>query len=150
MKLVPLVVLAVLVAVPAAWADVGIRAVSTREARPGDAARVTADGFLGPKPWPAMPIVMIRERQAPRPYYCGNGGCSPRMAAGRLRRSPYRLLGSIRRWQTQRDGHGAGSLAFAVPRVAPGRYVFGLFCERCVRGPTGSLIIDYALVLRVT
>jgi hypothetical protein len=149
MRILPVAVLAAVVATPSASADIGIRGVSPRHVHPGEVVRVTADGFLGPEPWPAMPIVIVAEQHAPRPYQCGNGYCSPRMARGRLGRPPYRLLGAIRRWRRQSDGHGIGSLRFTVPRLRSGRYVLGLFCESCVRGPKGSLIIDRRLVLHV-
>jgi hypothetical protein len=141
--------LASLVAVTAAHADIGIRNVSKRHARPGDAVTVTARGFLGPRPWAAMPVVIVAAGQAPRPFLCGNGYCSPRMRAKRLRRPPYRFLGEIRRWRPLPGGRGAGSLEFDVPALAPGRYVFGLFCDPCVAGVSGSLIIDHRLALRI-
>jgi hypothetical protein len=71
------------------------------------------------------------------------------MVAGRLGRPPYLPVGAVSRWRTQPDGHAIGTLAFTMPRLARERYVLGLFCERCVRGPKGSLIIDYSLVVSV-
>ena len=41
-------------------------------------------------------------------------------------------------------------MLFRVPTTTPlGRYVFGLFCPSCIRGPKGSLIVANDLVLRV-
>jgi hypothetical protein len=73
------------------------------------------------------------------------------MYYGRLLRPPYRLVGTIRRWQGRtRNGHAWGYVVFRVPKVKLGRYVFGMFCPPCVRGPRGSLIVDPALILTVT
>jgi hypothetical protein len=129
-----------------ATADIGIREISRGSASPGGVVRVTARGFLGEPPSPAMPVVMVAAARAPRP---SRFGVTPLMRPERLRRPPYRLLGSVRQWRRLPNGHGVGNLSFRVPRVAHGRYVFGLFCDRCVNGPKGSLIIDYKLVLRV-
>jgi hypothetical protein len=96
-----------------------------------------------------MPVVIVAKQRAPQLRLCGGGSCRPRMLPRRLTRPPYRRLGAISRWRTQPDGHGIGSLTFAVPRLVPGPYLFGLFCDRCIRGPEGSLIIDYRLILRV-
>ncbi|HEV3479032.1 MAG TPA: hypothetical protein VG144_06240 [Gaiellaceae bacterium] len=129
-----------------ASADIGIDRISHKAARPGDVVRVTARGFLGAEPWPAMPVVLVAAVNAARPSIYG---ASPTMRPERLRRKPYRLLGAIVRWRPLPNGHGVGHLSFRVPRVARGRYVFGLFCDRCVNGPKGSRIIDHGLVLRV-
>jgi hypothetical protein len=135
----------VLAFVGSATADIGIRTVDRATAKPGDTVRVTARGFLGDRPWPAMPVVMLA---APRPDPSIHL-THRRMRPARLRRPPYRFLGTITRWRRLPNGHGVGHLRFRVPRVARGRYVFGLFCDDCVRGTKGSLIIDHRLVLRV-
>jgi hypothetical protein len=141
-----LAALATLVLSSAATADIGIRGISARSARPGEVVRVTARGCLGDRPWPAMPVVLVAAVNAPRPSVYGG---APTMHPERLRGKPYRLLGAIARWRPLGSCHGVGHLTFRVPRVARGRYVFGLFCDRCVNGPEGSLIIDHGLVLRV-
>jgi hypothetical protein len=130
----------------AASADIGIRSIDAQTARTGDRVRITARGFLGARPWPAMPVEIVAAAQAPRPSRLG---VTPRMRAERLRRPPYHLVGSIRGWRRLANGHGVGTLEFRVPAVIPDRYVLGLFCDRCVRGPKGSLIIDRRLVMRV-
>jgi hypothetical protein len=147
MKLLGAMLVAAIVA-PGASADIGIRWISSRSAEPGDPFSVSVDGFLGSKPWPSMPIVMVAAGQAPQ---VRSGGSRPAMKLRRLYEPPYRWLGVIRRWHPIRrePGHGSGVLRFAIPKASSGRYLFGLFCESCVRGPRGSLIIDYRLQLKV-
>ena len=134
-------------------ADVGIRDLRPRAARVGDLVRVTAGGYLGPKPWPSMPVALVPLRKAPRPRPCMNGRaiCRPTLRYSALAQPPFALLGSVRRWRRDpvAKEHGTGSLVFRVPRVGSGRYVVGLFCAECVAGPRGSLIIAYDLVLRL-
>jgi hypothetical protein len=70
--------------------------------------------------------------------------------AAALRRPPFAWLGTIRRWRSLKQPEaGIGQIAFRVPLVAPGRYVFGLYCASCTPGPRGSLIIDPRLTLVV-
>jgi hypothetical protein len=136
-------VVLVALAASAARADVGIRAVQPSTAQVGDVVRVTARGFLGEKPWPAMPVVIVKRSAAPKPSRCGGGGiCSPKLREPALRRPPFVWVGAIRRWRAEGSGRGSGKLTFRVPRVEPARYVVGLFCAACTRGARGSLIID--------
>lgn len=133
----------------AASADIDIDVVTPRRATPGDPVRMTARGFLGQKPWPAMEVAMIPMAKAPKKPYWGIA-----MRRPRLRRPPYRIVGKIRRWRPlpprpYQYGHGEGSIVFRTPAVRSGRYVFGLFCEPCLSGPRGNLIIDRRLVLTV-
>jgi hypothetical protein len=130
---------AAMIAPPTASADIDIDQISRKTATPGQLVRVTAAGFVGSTPWVA-PIVMLPASGASR--------VSQRMYSSRLLRPPYRLVGTIRRWHGQtRNRHAWGYVVFRVPRAKPGRYVFGLFCPPCVRGPKGSLIVDPTLVL---
>jgi hypothetical protein len=138
------------IAASAAAADIGIRAVHPSTARPGDVVRVTAHGYLGPKPWPAMPVVMVGASKAPTPYRCRRSAlCRPRVDPSALQRAPYVWVGRIRRWRTTGQDSARGELAFRVPRVKPARYLFGLYCAACVPGPSGSLIVDPRVVLVV-
>jgi hypothetical protein len=138
-----------LIAASAAAADIGIRAVHPSTARAGDVVRVTAHGYLGPKPWPAMPVVMVGASKAPRPYRCRRSAlCRPRVDPSALRRAPYVWVGRIRRWRAIGPDTARGELAFRVPRVEPARYVFGLYCATCAAG-RGSLIVDPRIVLVV-
>jgi hypothetical protein len=142
-------VFAILLMPLAASADIDIDVVTPRRARPGDPVRVTARGFLGPRPWPAMEVAMIPMAKAPKPQHWGVA-----MRRARLRRPPFRIVGTIRRWRPlpprpYQYGHGEGSIVFRTPDVRSGRYLFGLFCDPCLRGPRGNLIIDRRLVLKV-
>jgi hypothetical protein len=134
-----------------ASADIGIRAVSPREARPGSVARLTVRGYLGPKPWSAMEVVIVAAGRAPKPQPCGAGLCRPSFHRTALRHAPFTFVGLVKRWRplAGRPDSGRAILTFRVPSVRPDRYVFGLFCERCRRGPRGSLIIDPRVVLLV-
>jgi hypothetical protein len=132
-------------------ADIGIVKLTPSVVRPGDAVTVVAAGYLGPKPWRPMPVVMVRAALAPKPVPVPGGYAAPRARRWELRPPRYRIVGAIQRWRA-RDTTGvnaAGRLVLRMPRVAAGRYVFALFCDSCARGAFGSLIIDEKLVLRV-
>jgi hypothetical protein len=145
-----LAVVCVALAASAAHADIGIRAVQPSTAQVGDLVRVTARGFLGEKPWPAMRVVFVKASAAPTPFRCGERGiCRPRLREPQLRRSPFVWVGAIRRWRAEGSGRGSGELTFRVPRVEPARYVVGLYCAACTPGACGSLIIDPRLTLVV-
>jgi hypothetical protein len=132
---------AALLAPPTASADIDIDLISRKTATPGQLVRVTAAGFVGSTPWVA-PVVM-------RPA-AGASRVSQSLYYGRLLRPPYRLVGTIREWHGRtRNRHAWGYVVFRVPRVKLGRYVFGLFCPPCARGPKGSLIVEPALVLTI-
>lgn len=139
------------IAAVGAMADIGIRSLTPTAASPGDKVRLTVSGYLGPKPWRPMPVVMVPASAAPKPYPCRAGFCTPRLYASQLRQSPYRLLGILSKWRVRRPGDESGSatFTFSVPELRPGRYVFGLFCATCAAGPRGSIIIDARLSLTV-
>ncbi len=138
------------VAVPHAAADIGIRSIDQRVASTGQIVKLTASGYLGPRPWKPYPVAMISARHAPQPYPCRGGYCSPIRRLETLRRPPYLFLGYVD-WRPVKGlgESGLGILRFRVPRVKPGPYLFALFCETCARGQKGSLIIDPRLVLRI-
>jgi len=150
MKLLIAFALVLAVAAPPAAADIGITSIDRSVASPGQFVRLTATGYLGPQPWRAYPIAMVSARSAPEPYACRGGYCSPRLRLAALRRAPYVFLGYLN-WRPRMasDESGRGTLRFRVPRVRPGRYVFALFCESCVGGPQGSVIVDQRLALRI-
>jgi hypothetical protein len=134
-----------------AGADIGIRGIVPNVARPGENIRVTVRGYLGERPWRPMPVVLVHASRTPRPYPCKGGYCTPSAYPRELRLPPYHLLGAVRSWRAlDRTGVNAvGAMAVRVPRVRAGRYLLGLFCASCARGPKGSIIIDYRLVLTV-
>ena len=132
-------------------ADIGIHRLSKSDARPGEVVSVIAVGYLRPKPWRPMPVVMFSAAEAPDRVRVQGGFRAPRARRIDLRPPRYRVVGAITHWRA-RDSTGVnvtGLLRFRVPRVVPGHYVFALFCESYSRGPTGSLIVDKRLVLQM-
>lgn len=131
--------------------DIGILEPSKSVARPGESVSVIVAGYLGPKPWPPMPVVMIPAALAPKPVPVRGGFAAPQARRSDLRPPRYRIVGEVRSWRARdRTGVNAiGELRFRVPRVPAGRYVLALFCDSCASGPAGSLIIDGRLALRV-
>jgi hypothetical protein len=102
--------------------------------------------------WP-YPVVMVEAHRAPQPYSCMHGTaiCEPSFLPAALGRPPFVLVGWIMHWQRTGPlgaGQGRATLTFRLPRLAPGLYVFGLFCSPCARGPKGSVIVA-DLILRV-
>jgi hypothetical protein len=146
-----LATLAVLVLATVARGDVGIRKLMPTSARPGEQITIVAAGYLGPRPWRPMPIVMIPAKLAPRPRPVQGGLGSPIARRSDLRPPRYRIVGAVRNWRRrdERAVNATGALRFRLPPVRTGRYVFALFCDPCRSGPRGSLIIDPRLVLAV-
>jgi hypothetical protein len=147
------IALALLVPIQPADADIGIVALSPRHAHSGDRIRVTAAGYLG-MTHQIFRVILVPEARAPQPHSCRNGTsiCTPSFLPARLERPPFTLVGKVTRWrQIGPSGirQGRAMLTFRLPPVAPGRYVLGLFCPSCTRGPKGSLIIAADLILRV-
>jgi hypothetical protein len=113
-------------AAPAA-ADVGVQLLTT-SARPGQIARLRV---FAPAP---MPIFLVTASRAPRPYRCrGSAICEPK-SLGPPNHWPYVRLRVFAR---------SGTVArFRVPNLLPSRYRAVLYCEPCVRGRAGSLIVS--------
>lgn len=134
-----------------AGGDLGVQRLSPTVARPGDIVTIVGGGFLGPKPWRPMPVVMIPAARAPKPVPFRDGFRTPIARRSDLRPPRYRVIGEIRRWHAidETGVNATGRLRFRGPCVPAGRYVFALFCDRCWSGPKGSLIIDSRLVLTV-
>jgi hypothetical protein len=147
------IALALLSPVQSAQADIGIVALSPTRAHTGDRIRVTAAGYLG-MTHQIFTVILVPEARAPQPHSCLNGTaiCTPSFLPARLTRPPFTPVGKVKSWrQVGPRGvrQGRAILTFRLPRVAPGRYLLGLFCPSCTRGPKGSLIIADDLVLRV-
>ena len=135
---------------PVAGADVGIVKVAPSNARQGDLIRVTVQGYRGMTHQP-LPVVMVKRDLAPLPRSCRKGTaiCEPSFWPSELRRPRFRVVGSFTRWRPRAAEQGRASITFRLPGVAPGRYVFGLFCPSCARGTKGTLIVADKLVLTV-
>jgi hypothetical protein len=147
------IVLALVLPVQSADADIAIVGLSPRHARSGDRIRATAAGYLG-MTHQVFTVILVPKERAPRPRSClgGSAICTPSFLPARLDRPPFTPVGKVTRWrQVGPRGvrQGRAGLSFRLPRVAPGRYVLGLFCPSCTRGPKGSLIIADNLILRV-
>jgi hypothetical protein len=144
---------ALLLPIQSAGADIGIVGLSPAHARTGDRIRVTAAGYLG-MTHQIFTVILVPKARAPQPYSClsGTAICTPSFLPARLTRPPFTPAGRITSWRQvgpRRIRQGRAILMFRLPRVAPGRYVLGLFCPSCTRGPKGSLIIADNLILRV-
>jgi hypothetical protein len=145
-----LVLAAAMLTAQAALGAVILQKASRSSARPGATVRVTAGGYLGDRPWPAMPVVFVRVDQAPHPAACENPFACPAMVEpSALHRAPYVFLGRIRHWRLRGIDAATGDLTFRVPAVKPGVYQLLLFCDRCVTGTSGSLINVKKLLLTV-
>lgn len=118
-----------LLVIGAAHGDIGIRKLTPTSARRGDAITVVAAGYLGRRPWRAMPVVMIPTQLAPKLRPVRGGFGRPLALRTELRPPRYRVVGSVQNCRP-RDQTGAstrGVLRFRLPAVSPGRYVFALF-----------------------
>jgi hypothetical protein len=134
-----------LIAAPAAMADVGVVSVDPKAAGPGEGVNLTV-GCGACSAEASFPVSLVPVASAPRPHPCGeNAICLP-TAAVPPRESPFVFLGSTsggRPLYSGADPVGSKSdLRFGVPELAPGRYAFVVFCASCVRGPRGSLLAD--------
>ena len=108
--------------VAAAQADVGLT-LTTIKVRSGGILRGHGSGS-------GMPVYLVPESRAPRPFRCHGGRdyCTPRLR--RPPGKPYILLGHLRRTRSQVTRQ---RFAFRVQAVAPGRYQVVLWCRPCGR-----------------
>ena len=109
---------AVFAGVLAASAAAGpyLKGASATHARPGDRVVLRAGAGLPVGP---LPLYLVPAARMSQPFRCSpNTICAPKAAA---------------------PPHG-GAIPFRVPALAPGRYVYVLYCGPCYRGPGGSLI----------
>jgi hypothetical protein len=136
----------------AAHGDIGIRMVSRSVAGRGDFVTVFASGFLGPKPWRPMPVVMIPAALAPKPVRVRGGFASPRALRSQLEPPRYRVVGEIR---TGVHATALASTQTAVFASACRRWQRASMSSRCSATPasedqraasssTGSCVSEYA------
>jgi hypothetical protein len=133
-------------------ADIGIVSMSAKTVQPGERVSIRVEGYLGPKPWRAYPIVLVPQSAEPHPYKCGTRAiCGPTRLPEAIRKAPFRVVGSVAHWQVLRgiSVNGWGVLVFRVPKLSPGVYVPMLVCARCARAPRVSLIATRGLALRI-
>jgi hypothetical protein len=131
--------------------DLGVNWLTPARAAAGDAVQLGVSGYLGPRPWPALRVVLLSAVHVPRPRPChGNGSCAPAVTPAAIQHPPFTIVGSIHNWRAHTNAVTAsGSLRFRVPELAAGRYVLALFCPACAPGPRGSLIINPRLFLTI-
>lgn len=153
-----LIAFATLAGAPSAAADVGLVAVEPRDAAPGDrvSAWLGCGSCLAPSisqgphgvPEP-FPVSLVNVDRAPEPKRCDRHPACGLESTGPPKDHPYRYLGLAKPMFRKRDlaawpccGAPKYRLHFRVPAVRPGRYAFAIYCERCLPGPRGSLIVD--------
>lgn len=96
------------------------------------------------KPPRSFGVSLVAADEAPEPHRCGpNALCAPATKAP-PRRAPYTYLGSaVPPPGGNNPEHGDPPrylLDFAIPKLAPGDYVYVVWCDACARGGRGSLI----------
>jgi hypothetical protein len=111
-----------LVASEAARADLGLT-ITTLRVHSGGIIRGYGNAT-------GMPVYLVPESRAPRPFRCHDGKayCQPR--SRRPPRRPYRLLGYLRRTRTL---YVRQRFAFRIPNVSPRRYQVVFWCKPCGR-----------------
>lgn len=89
-------------------------------------------------------LVVLEDR--PRPHRCGPDALCPPVRARPPRNGPYTYLGLATPPPGGNDpSHGAiprYSLDFEVPRLAPGTYLYVIWCDACAEGRDGGLVVD--------
>jgi hypothetical protein len=106
-------------------------------AQVGDLVRVQAGA--GIRMYALLPLYLVNVNEAPSLQTCalrnGSSASCPATSVGPPRARKYHRIATlnVRHANTVR-------VSFRVPRLAPGRYVYVLYCGPCWRGPRGSLI----------
>lgn len=126
----------VLVLASASGAGPYITSASTSRAHVGDLVRVRAGAGL--RLYEKLPLYLVSAAKAPLAYPCtrhGHAGLCRPVAAHAPHGGIYHQIGvlNVRRRKDIR-------ISFRVPKLAPGRYLYVLYCGWCARGSGGSLI----------
>jgi hypothetical protein len=110
-------------------------------ARVGQVIRVQAGA--GVRMYALLPLYLVAAKDAPRVHSCtlrnGHAAICSATSLGPPQGGKFRRVATlnVRHANTVR-------VAYRLPRLAPGRYVYVLYCGPCTRGPRGSLIsFDY-------
>jgi hypothetical protein len=86
-----------------------------------------------------LPLYLVAAKDAPPVRSCRLRNGSPATCAATSLGPPHG--GKYHRVGTLNVRHAnTVHVSFQVPRLAPGRYVYVLYCGPCTRGPRGSLI----------
>jgi hypothetical protein len=103
----------------------------------GDLIRVQAGA--GVRMYALLPLYLVPMRDAPPRRQCslrnGHPATCPTTSVGPPRGGAYHRVATL----NVRHANTV-HVAFRVPRLKPGRYVYVLYCGPCWRGPRGSLI----------
>jgi hypothetical protein len=143
---------------PPVSADVGVVSVKPQSAARGDriVAWLACGSCLAPSiargprhPPPSFPVSLVDVEQSPEPRNCGERPACGLASTGAPRQPPYTYLGLAEPTFHKREldewpccGSPKYRLRFRVPPVEPGRYALAVYCESCLPGPRGSLIVD--------
>lgn len=153
-----LIAAAVLIGPGRATADVGVVTVDPPRAAPGDRVAawlgcgscLAASVAQGPRhPPPSFPVSLVPAARTPEPKHCGKYPACGLFSNGPPRKRPYTFLGLAKPTFHEREleewpccGAPKYRLRFRIPAVEPGRHAFVIYCEGCLPGPRGSLIVD--------
>jgi hypothetical protein len=97
----------------------------------------------GVRMYALLPLYLVAAKDAPPLHACHLRNGSPATCPSTSLGPPHG--GNYHRVATLNVRHAnTVHVSFRVPRLAPGRYVYVLYCGPCWRGPRGSLIaFDY-------
>jgi hypothetical protein len=106
-------------------------------ARVGDLVHVQAGA--GIRMYALLPLYLVPATKAPQPHACRLRSGQPAICEATSAGPP--RGGRFHRVATLNVRHAnTVHIAFRVPRLAPGRYAYVLYCGPCTRGVRGSLI----------
>jgi hypothetical protein len=93
----------------------------------------------GVRMYALLPLYLVAAKSAPPLHACrlrnGSAATCPASSLGPPREASYYRVGTL----NVRHANTV-LVTFRVPRLAPGRYVYVIYCGPCWRGPRGSLI----------
>lgn len=109
---------------------------SKTRARVGDVIHLKAGA--GIRMYALLPLYLVSTKDALLPTPCkfkgADGICEPRVGAA-PRGGKYHRIGTL----NVRHANDV-TITFRVPKLAPGTYLYVLYCGPCYKGPGGSLI----------
>lgn len=100
---------------------------------------IRVQGGAGVRMYALLPLYLVASNDAPPVHSCtlrnGQPATCPATSLGPPRGGRYHRVATL-------DVRHANTVhvSYRVPRLAPGRYVYVLYCGPCWRGPRGSLI----------
>ncbi len=124
---------AALAQAPVASAGPYIEWASKTRAHVGELVRVRAGAGL--RLYELMPLYLVAVTRAPWEYPCGKNTLCSLVAPRTPRGGIYHRIGTLNVRHRKEV-----TITYRVPRLAPGRYVYVIYCGPCWRGPGGSLL----------